>query len=318
MNIGNSKVNMLCRIEEDNKYHVDNLDLSLNMKNNSQSIIARNVEDNSFILDVGCGSGALGKLLKEKKKCKVHGIDIDNEALKIAGNYYDKVENISVCDITSKQYSKFINNNFKYDYIIFADLLEHILDPGQLLYDFSKKLKKNGKILVSIPNIAHWDIIFGLLNNQFNYNKTGLLDTTHVRFYTYSSFLDLIDNINQKYDIALNIRLIGQTKVNPDVSENILFYITKFFSSQLFVFQNIIEISCNAVVDRKRNKNNDIRNFEKILEHENQYLYLLNDNKNKATDIETLTKQCKELIEKVVILEKELAKYKQEYGEFDQ
>ncbi len=300
---------MLCRLEDDNKYYVDELNLTLDMKNNSQSIIANNISDNSFVLDVGCGAGALGKLLKQAKKCKVHGIDIDAKALKIAEKYYDNVENISVSDICSKDYIKFINNNCKYDYIVFADLLEHVLDPGQLLYDFNKKLKENGKILVSIPNIGHWDIILGLLNDKFNYNKTGLLDTTHVRFYTYNSFLDLLKNINYKYNINLSAKLIGQTKVNPNVSQSMLEYLNKTFSSQLFTFQNIIEISNNGEVNKKRKNDNNIKKLENILEHENQYSYLVNDNQNKAKDIETLTKECKELIEKVLVLEKTLAEH---------
>lgn len=300
---------MLCRLEDDNKYYVDELNLTLDMKNNSQSIIANNISDNSFVLDVGCGAGALGKLLKQAKKCKVHGIDIDAKALKIAEKYYDNVENISVSDICSKDYIKFINNNCKYDYIVFADLLEHILDPGQLLYDFNKKLKENGKILVSIPNIGHWDIILGLLNDKFNYNKTGLLDTTHVRFYTYNSFLDLLKNINYKYNINLSAKLIGQTKVNPNVSQSMLEYLNKTFSSQLFTFQNIIEISNNGKVNKKIKNDNNIKKLENILEHENQYSYLVNDNQNKAKDIETLTKECKELIEKVLVLEKTLAEH---------
>lgn len=298
MNIGNSTENMLCKLEENNKYYVDELNLTLDMKNNSQSIIANSINDNSFVLDVGCGAGALGKLLTQVKKCKVHGIDIDGEALKIAEKYYDRVENISVSDISSTDYTKFMNNNLKYDYIVFADLVEHILDPGQLLYDFSKKLNENGKLLVSIPNVGHWDIVLGLLNDKFNYNKTGLLDTTHVRFYTYNSFLDLLKNINDKYNMNLSAKLIGQTKINPDVSQNMLEYLNKNFSSQLFTFQNILEISNNGEVIKKRKNNNNIKKLEKILEHENQYSYLVSDNQNKAKDIESLTKECKELIDK--------------------
>ena len=62
-------------------------------------------------------------------------------------------------------------------------------------------LKDNGKILVSIPNIAHYDIIRGLFNDQFNYSKVGILDNTHIRFFTKKLFAQFIDEINDYWNI---------------------------------------------------------------------------------------------------------------------
>lgn len=310
MNIGNACTNMLCKEEKENKYYNTELHLELDEQNNSQAIIANHIQDHSVILDVGCGSGALGKLLKHKKDCTVYGIDIDEEALKMAKQDYDGIDIFSVADITSEQYKKFMTSQQKYHVIIFADLLEHIYDPGQLLYDFIQKLEPCGKILISIPNIAHWDIILGLFQNQFNYNTTGLLDTTHIRFYTYNSFLDFISNINEKYHMDLKVRLIGTTLANPTVDVNTLTNMGKFFSPQLNVFQNVFELSFDGISDEKVNLL-DRQTIIDILEHENQYHYLIKDNKKKEEDINTLTKQCQGLIQQLQTTENKLHEYEE-------
>lgn len=317
MNIGNAQRSMLCKREKRNKYYKAELHLTLNEENNSQATIANQVKENSVVLDVGCGAGTLGKLLKTEKGCRVYGIDIDKKALRFAKKKYDGVMDVSVSEPESRKYKKVMRSKRKYDVIIFADLLEHIQDPGRLLYDFSKKLSQGGKFLISIPNVAHWDIILGLLKNNFNYDTTGLLDTTHIRFYTYNSFLDLISNINEKYKTNLKARLIGTTKANPEASINDLTNMNKFFSEHLTNFQNIFEVSPTTIKD-ERTKLKDDQTFLEILEHENQYRYLIEDNKNKAKDIDTLTRECKELIEQQQKLETKLNQYELKYGELSE
>ena len=135
---------------------------------------------------------------------------------------------------------------------------------------------KGGKIIISLPNIAHIDIIINLLNGRFNYSKEGLLDNTHLRFFTKESFIDLIDNIESEHSISYFVKEIGQTRVKPEyLSDDELKILTinnKSFD-QLLVIQNIFELSIsNKKEDRK------VNNKDYFMELINEYNKVLNDN----------------------------------------
>ena len=83
----------------------------------------------------------------------------------------------------------------KFDLIIFADILEHTIHPEKILEYYSTNLlKQKGKIIISVPNIANWNIRLKLLFGKFDYTKTGILDETHLKFFTYNSIKKIIPN----------------------------------------------------------------------------------------------------------------------------
>jgi 2-polyprenyl-3-methyl-5-hydroxy-6-metoxy-1,4-benzoquinol methylase len=215
-NLGNSDRNLLASNQEENKYYDENIEIDINDKNNTHSIIAKYIKPGSKCLDVGCGSGYLGKLLIGKN-CEVYGIDSDAKALEISYKKcgYKNVMFFNIADETLDNYKKFFDNDMEFDYIIFADVLEHLVDPGSILAKFATKLSINGEILTSVPNIAHLDIIRGLINRTFNYNKIGILDNTHLRFFTKNSFADFIAGINELYNLNFKIKKIGKTINEP-------------------------------------------------------------------------------------------------------
>jgi lipopolysaccharide biosynthesis protein/SAM-dependent methyltransferase len=86
----------------------------------------------------------------------------------------------------------------KYDYIVFADVLEHLYHPEVVLNESKKLLKRNGSILLSVPNIAHNSIVLNLLNNKFSYTEYGLLDNTHIRFFTIESLKKIFLKMEMK------------------------------------------------------------------------------------------------------------------------
>lgn len=168
--------------------------LDLDSKN-SLSMILSYIEKNSRILEFGCANGRMTKYLKEKLACSVDIVEIDYEAgieaakyanRKCLGKIEGNIENYKWYDILREE---------RYDYIIFADVLEHLYHPTRVLKKCVDLLKKEGKILTSIPNIAHNSIIIGLINNKFIYTNVGLLDNTHIRFFTEESFISMIKNI---------------------------------------------------------------------------------------------------------------------------
>ena len=79
-----------------------------------------------------------------------------------------------------------------YDYVICADVLEHLRDPGKVLSRIHSLLQPGAQLLVSVPNVAHTGVLLALAEGAFPYRHEGLLDITHLRFFTRSSFLDLL------------------------------------------------------------------------------------------------------------------------------
>ena len=137
------------------------------------------------ILDLGCGTGALGKALKERQRCYVHGIELNKEAAEQATKSLDLV----VCDNLNRYDPT--RANYRYDCIIFADILEHLISPWSVLQKFSSVLSEGGTIIASIPNMAHPWVISQLQKGLFRYEPSGLLDITHLRFFTKTTIFQM-------------------------------------------------------------------------------------------------------------------------------
>jgi len=141
-----------------------------------------------FVLDVGCGSGAVGRCIKNKNAASsVDGIEYFEQAAKIAKKYLDNVFEIDL-NLLDPGFSRTI-----YDAIICGDVLEHLLSPQNTLKALRKKIKKDGTLICSIPNTGHWSVIFPLiLDDRFTYRDEGLLDRTHVHLFTLREALILL------------------------------------------------------------------------------------------------------------------------------
>ncbi|MHB1883267.1 MAG: class I SAM-dependent methyltransferase, partial [Acidithiobacillus sp.] len=150
--------------------------------------IARRIPRGSTVLDVGCAVGMLGQYLTEHQGCSVDGIEGNAEAAEIARPFYRR---IAVTDLESAVLRDVLEG-VRYDRIVCADVLEHLRDPGQVLCQLSDLLTPSGKLLVSIPNVGHLGVFLELLSGDFRYREEGLLDQTHLRFFTQRSFLRLL------------------------------------------------------------------------------------------------------------------------------
>ena len=180
----------------------------------SVSIILNYIKPESTILEFGPGNGELTKYLKEEYNCSMYTVEIDEELHKISKQY--AVDSIC-CDADGLQWaSKF--KDIKFDYVIFADVLEHLRNPQRVLSNAAALLNQTGSVLFSIPNIAHSDIILNLINNDFTYTEEGLLDKTHIHFFTYNSIIDMFNNTGLKnIEIDKVVKQTGFTEVNIPV-----------------------------------------------------------------------------------------------------
>ena len=175
---------------------MDKYDLQLDLDSiNSTSIIINMIKPNSRILEFGPAYGRLTKYLNEKLECKVDIVEIDQQAGIEAGKYaVNKCIGEKYGDANKLFWCEKLNGE-QYDYIIFEDVLEHLWNAEVVLAKAGEKLSVKGSILVSLPNVAHASIIVQLYNNQFEYKDLGLLDNSHVKFFTYYSFKSLIEKL---------------------------------------------------------------------------------------------------------------------------
>ena len=148
-------------------------------------ILERVPRDAKRILDLGCGTGALGKALKQRQQCYVEGIELNKEAGQAAEKTLDKIwiDNLNRFDVS------FLEG--QYDCIVFADILEHLIAPWGVLKKFISVLAPGGCVVASIPNIAHPGIIAKLQKGIFRYEPAGILDITHLRFFTKTSLCQM-------------------------------------------------------------------------------------------------------------------------------
>lgn len=150
------------------------------------------------VLEIGCGAGALGKkILETNKRCEYYGIELSEEAVKYAIET-NKIASIQKGDIEVGSLSSFGFEKGSFDCIIYGDVLEHLTDPWRIIKEHKSFLKNNGKIIASIPNIANFSIIYQLLQGQWNYQSEGLLDKTHLRFFTLSSIVEMFNSADLK------------------------------------------------------------------------------------------------------------------------
>ena len=183
------------------------------------------VENNATVLDIGCWDGSLGQALIKEKQCVVDGIDIDNTALQNAKKFgYQKVYRRDLQTVKNLSI-----HNKKYDYIIFADVLGHLLRPEEIITFYKKYLKKNGKIIVSLPNIGFLLYRVKLLFGKFEYKDIGVMDKTHVKFYTFSTMKQLFDRVG--------LRIISYKKHNEVPARLFLLQILKEIIPGLFTLQ---------------------------------------------------------------------------------
>jgi len=153
-------------------------------------IISLVPEDCRRILEIGCGTGATGSALKNRLPGLYYvGLEIDDRAVEIAQTRLDRVLKVDLGAINRLCLPL---EPESFDLLIAADVLEHLYDPWQILYVLRGFLKAKGKALLSIPNTQNIYLIAQLVMGHWTYQKYGLLDATHIRFFTWKEIEKLL------------------------------------------------------------------------------------------------------------------------------
>lgn len=152
----------------------------------ASGIISQFVPEHSRVLDVGCGNGSLAEILQSRRVAQVFGIEPDASRAEIARSRGIEVYCGFLSENFHKKYSSF-------DVVLFADVLEHVPDPLQLIEHGLTCLKENGSIVLSVPNVVHWSVRSMILRGRFQYEPVGILDATHLRWFTRETITQLVD-----------------------------------------------------------------------------------------------------------------------------
>lgn len=156
--------------------------VDLSNKNSSHTLIVDLVGRGKRVLDVGASTGYLARALTGRG-CSVTGIEIDPDAALQAEEFCERVivGNVEELDLEGEIGEE------TFDVLVFGDVLEHLKDPPGALERFKPFLNPGGHVVASIPNIAHGSVRLALLRGRFRYRSLGLLDDTHLKFFTRES-----------------------------------------------------------------------------------------------------------------------------------
>ncbi len=164
------------------------------------------------VLDIGCGAGAFAAGLKEKRQGSslewdIWGVEMSPEAAKLASEVMD---HILVGDFSSVS-SQLPQGHF--DCIVLNDVLEHIIHPDDILRRIKPLLAPGGVVVASIPNVRHFFNVMALVvNGRWDYTDEGILDRTHLRFFTRHSMQELFQESGYKVDTIEGINATGSLK----------------------------------------------------------------------------------------------------------
>ena len=174
-----------------NIYKVNRVDPEA--QNDSKSMIYRYIANGASVLDVGCACGDLGVVLHNLKNCKVYGFEYSSASIDIANTTesYKEIHQVDLNCFQPEQYAKYKK---KFDFIVFGDVLEHVYKPDDVVKKMISYLNDDGHIIISLPNLSHASIKAALLLNDFSYTDVGLLDKTHIRFFTSKTIPEFLAN----------------------------------------------------------------------------------------------------------------------------
>ena len=201
------------------------------------------------VLEVGCGSGATARAIRERTPSITYlGIELDQQAADEARSGMDRVLTGDIEKMNLDHYD--IRKN-TLDLVIFADVLEHLYDPWKVLRKLHPYLRTDGRIIASIPNIQNIRVVQNLINGFWTYSNMGLLDATHIRFFTLAEIGKLFSGsgyATEQMVSVLNVEFPcgGTWPRDLDFGNVLLRNVTQDQAQQFFTFQYLVRARKNS------------------------------------------------------------------------
>ncbi|HUL01093.1 MAG TPA: glycosyltransferase [Nitrospirota bacterium] len=184
----------------------------------------------SKVLEIGCGAGNTLVWLKSLKHCTwIAGVEISPEAAEIARERLDAVYPVNI------EQNSIPIQEATLDLILCLDVLEHMIDPWEVVRRLHKLLKPGGALIVSIPNVRNKDVLFPLLfKGEWDYTDAGILDKTHLRFFVRDTAIRLVESSGLKVDRTISTGL-GRSRKSQIVNALLPSLITTLFEKQYLI-----------------------------------------------------------------------------------
>lgn len=170
------------------------------------NIIPSLISPHKTILDLGCNNGVLGYKLRHNHN-QIDGVDINSKYFSKAKKYYRELYQLDLSKMS-------LPIQKKYDYIVLSDILEHLPNPDEVLLKCKKYLNNNGKLIISLPNVARLEIRLSLLFGNFDYGP-GIMSPDHLRFFTKKSAIKLINQSGYRVDEIKTTGFAHKYKIFP-------------------------------------------------------------------------------------------------------
>ena len=185
------------------------------------------------VLDVGCGEGRTGAALKASgRAAEVVGVEKNSVIAAIAQSHIDRV----ICADIEGLELPFAPGRF--DYIVLADVLEHLVNPWTVVERLAELLREGGHIIASVPNVRHWRVVLPLiLRGRWRYGPDGVLDDTHLRFFTRKSIVELFASS----DLVLK-RIVPEFRFMPKSKSNRLNRFTCALFEDFLAMRYVVDV----------------------------------------------------------------------------
>jgi 2-polyprenyl-3-methyl-5-hydroxy-6-metoxy-1,4-benzoquinol methylase len=175
------------------------------------------------IIDVGCAVGAFGRTLKHNAAVHVTGIEINEHAASEARLYLDHV----ICGAFEEGLNLAPQS---FDCIVFNDVLEHMVDPFEALLYAKKLLADKGVVVASIPNVRYFNNVWNMLvHKDWKYEQFGILDRTHLRFFTQKSIVETFESLGYQIGTLEGINPLREN--HPSLNKQFKLLNTAFFNN---------------------------------------------------------------------------------------
>lgn len=185
-------------------------DVDLSRPNDSHVLAIGRVPARSDVLDIGAADGSVASVLS-RMDCKIWGVELDANAAAQARRW---CESVVVADLNSVDLSETFGDR-KFDIVLMLDVLEHLVNPVEVLRQARNVLRPTGWAVISLPNVAHISVRLALLGGRFTYTDLGLLDRTHLRFFDSSGVHELLRDAGwEAFEIARVTRRLGTTEID--------------------------------------------------------------------------------------------------------
>jgi 2-polyprenyl-3-methyl-5-hydroxy-6-metoxy-1,4-benzoquinol methylase len=213
--------------------------LNPEVTNDARIIAAKYIPHNSLVLDVGSACGDFGLLLHKQRNCEVHGMEFSAASIEVARetNAYANLHQVDLNAATGADFKSYYG---RFDCIALLDVLEHLLTPDEVLPKLVPLLKKDGFFVISLPNVAFGDVKLQLLTNDFPYSDTGILDRTHLKFFTYITIARFLAELRVEI-VDCSVKVADVSCGGLALPDDVKRYVLK--DPHSFVYQYVLKAS---------------------------------------------------------------------------